>query len=210
MVQAILNGRKTQTRRVVKGTALEWLDRDGFVKEYVALPKNELCPYGNPGDFLWVREEFYQIGHWKEVPGVKTKTGKMKWKFVPDNGEIRYSDNRPETFRKGRHHKDPSTSVWHKRLARFMPRSACRLFLKVTNIRVERLQDISTEDVRKEGAGQNVRQMSLYGLDAKGIREVYATHFSILWTSINGEESWNSNPWVWVVSFERTDKPESF
>ena len=219
MVQAILEGRKTQTRRSVKYNiswesshlpkgslegfavydkkwAQYWLDGE----DQPASLSDGFCPYGKPGSVLWVREEHYRFGHWVEKEGVFTKTGRQKWMFVPTTDEILF--DAPEEFRKGRHHKDSYTPAWHKRLARFMPYSACRLFLRITDIRVERLQDITEEDGRLEGA----KKMHIDDLG-----QTFATYkrgFQSLWDSINGPESWAANPYVWCVSFERIDKPE--
>lgn len=159
MVQAILEGRKTMTRRIVKGTPLVWLN--DFSPEFVADKDNALCPYGQVGDVLWVREtwENYQGGY-------NYKAGKygllgQKWK--------------------------PSI---------FMPREACRLFLKITDIKAERLQDISRGDCMGEGCPfPNIAKTT----DPQ-------KWFSELWQSINGEQSWKDNPWVWVISFEKTEK----
>jgi hypothetical protein len=77
-----------------------------------------------------------------------------------------------------------------------MPFEACRLFLKITNIRVERLQKISNEDIRKEGA-------ATFGCTT------HRLNWQILWESVYGQESWNSNPWVWVIEFKQITKEEA-
>ena len=82
-----------------------------------------------------------------------------------------------------------------------MPKEACRLFLKVTNVRVERLQDITEMDAIFEGCMQ-------YEKDTDWMTALYG--FELLWKKINGESSWKSNPWVWVIEFERIEKPENF
>ena len=173
-------------------------------------PGSVRCPYGEAGDMLWVREEYYQIGHWESDlnPKTKRKSIRQPWKFIADSSEIRHNDNPPAEFRKGRHHKDPSTSIWHKRLGRFMPKSACRIFLKITDVRVERLQDIAEADCLAEG----ILNRGPFGYTAFGIdqSEKAVRAFQHLWEVINGPESWNANPWVWVVSFERIEKPENF
>jgi hypothetical protein len=253
MVQAILEGRKTQTRRVINesfngcftnggphpcpndpivfhpGEELESVMEPGEkivvdgdkVQAYFhcsTMDKTAYCPYGKIGDILWVREEHYRIGHWEAVPRVKTKGGRQKWKFVADSNEVRYFDNPPEIFRKGRHSKDPATSIWHKRLARFMPKSVCRLFLENTYISAERLNDISDDDAIAEGIigySDHILEEVFYKdylSDASGFGHPdhdYPTvdnpveSYKSLWKKINGEESSNENPWVWVIEFKR-------
>lgn len=162
MVRAILEGRKTQTRRVVKAIGPDtryvmttgeiglpagvWRE-DGWLLPDIG-PKFK-CPYGVPGDRLWVREEHYRFGHWEPVQGVRTKGGRQKWKFVADTTEVLF--DAPPSFRRGRHHKDPEIKAWHKRLGRFMPKSLARTWLEITGVRVERLQDISEADALAEG-----------------------------------------------------------
>jgi hypothetical protein len=209
MVRAILQGRKTQTRRIVKGDPATVISNIRTRDEKVIIPEwwFSYCPYGQPGDRLWVRETFYQFGHWESVPGVKTKTGRMKWRFVAHNDFVLY--DAPDEFRKGRHHKDPATPAWHKRLGRFMPRWASRITLEITGVRAERLNDISNEDCVAEGItaiGKGVRmpdgryaQAGRYETKASTVRQLY----SELWESINGPGSWGVNPWVWVVEFKR-------
>lgn len=238
MVRAILAGQKVQTRRTVKPwqcknaplwsrlmrdgkEAFDWeellsygQDEDsgswgfGYDDSGMGYVENDAwlsCPFGKPGDRLYVRESYYQRGHWEPVPGVKTKGGRMKWRFVA-TGEIRFDE--PEQYRKGRHHKDPQTVAWHRRLARFMPRSASRILLEVKAVRVERLQDISEADARAEGvepAGGFMTTSGLwtnYGSDGPSLRTPSGS-FRSLWGAINGAESWAANPWVWVVEFER-------
>lgn len=238
MVRAILEGRKTQTRRIVKpmsGMQKEWLDSDminsvphgdmmaggwqmhhplagtrhKFNGRIVDEPYNSplgwiRCPYGQPGDRLWVREEHFRFGHWEPVSGVRTKGGRQKWKFVADTHEILFAS--PESFRKGRHHKDPATPAWHKRLARFMPRAASRITLEITVVRVERLNGISEANAKAEGATPTV---PIYG-DCGGYpHEGHRDGFRSLWESINGEGSWAANPWVWVIEFRRLAKGDT-
>lgn len=208
MVAAERAGRKSQTRRVVKGKALDWLQPGMFTPEYVADPANSLCPYGAPGDQLWVRETYYQLGHWEPIAGEVTRKGsRQKWRFVPDSEDVLFEA--PAEFRKGRHHADPQTSAWHKRLGRFMPRKYSRRTLEVTEVRVERVQDISDTDAIAEGlipvGGPHGQQMWAYSETTGGYFADPCVAFQMLWHSINGAESWSANPWVWVVSFKRVD-----
>lgn len=217
MVQAILAGSKTQTRRVIKpqpvtvasdvlGRYFEVSHRHSGIGE---LQDEIKCPYGKVGDVLWVREEHYRFGHWEHDNTKKRKSGRQAWKFVPDSEEVRYFDNPPNEYRKGRYHKDPYTPAWHKRLARFMPKSLCRINLAIANVRVERLQDISEQDAIAEGIeiidskvfGQ---KFANYELAADKAPYVFDPTYSFesLWRAINGQGSWDSNPWVWVVEFE--------
>lgn len=206
MVRAMLDRRKTVTRRAYTYRPQDHVDH----------PRGPLyclpSPYGAPGDRLWVREPHYRFGHWEQVPGVRTKTGRQKWRFVPDTEEILYEA--PAEYRKGRHHKDPETKAWHLRLPRFMPRAACRLVLPVVAVRLERLQDISEADARAEGIERHVDEgVTYYGPHDRGIA-CPITAFSWLWDSINGQPrkrsdgslgpdiSWKANPWVFVVTFE--------
>lgn len=166
MVQAILDGRKTQTRRVIKPQPLDVVT---YADQRVWYPEVIKCPY-EVGDILWVRETFTNS---EEYPFIFYKADaddvSIKWK--------------------------PSI---------FMPKSACRLFLQVKSVRVERLQDITEEDAIAEGA----KHGRFYGLGQIGgsIRE----GFFELWETINRKGSVNKNPWVWVIEFEKIEKPENF
>lgn len=214
MVQAILEDRKTMTRRIVKGLALEWLAPDMFTPEFVADLENEMCPYGKVGDVLWVREMYYAYGYWKK-DGL-TKTGKQKWRFVDRTlnfGDYRYFENPPSW----KINKNSFRELgWYKRSSLFMPKKAARNFLEITDIKIERLQDISEEDAKAEGAKDTLKvdEMKLMkGLGNWIIPSPFLMHqfgFLSIWCKINGCESWLSNPWVWVIEFKRIAKPENF
>lgn len=185
MVRAILDGRKTQTRRKVSEKIMdryyEYDDLassvgkcDGFSrmweKEYLMLH----CPY-EVVMILWVRET-WQLSTW----------------LHPSDENYGYiykaSDNGREW--------EANDEEWKWKPSIFMPREACRLYLQITDIRVERLQDITEEDARAEGANK-------IPLEHLGNTwETYRQGFESLWHSINGPESWDANPYVWVISFK--------
>ena len=213
MVRAILNGSKTQTRRTCKARTqnqadiiggaiiddqLTDLDGIGFF-EGKAWRNHVVCPYGQPGDTLWVREEHFRFGHWEPVEGVRTKTGRQKWKFVEDSDEVRYLDYPPEEFRKGMHKETPHYRTWHKRLARFMPRSVSRITLEITGIRVERLKEISEHDAMAEGITEDFPEHECNS------SRPFAEGYQWLWESINGAGSWDENPFVWVIEFRKVE-----
>jgi hypothetical protein len=162
-----------------------------------------------------VKEEHYRFGHWEPVPGVRTKTGRMKWRFVSDCDKVLYEP--PAEYRKGRHHKDPATPAWHKRLARFMPRWASRLTLEITEVRVQRLQEISEEDAKAEGirtdilpaCGDHPDLLCYVSEPDDNHAYRYAREaFAKTWDVINGKCpgcSWEANPFVWVIGFRRID-----
>ena len=184
MVQAILDGRKTQTRRIIKsptGTFAICTLKDGSVVDVQKTNEHEQhlgslnFPYVK-GAVLWVRETFTSY----DVVG---KNGNEKeYEYKADESPIKLK--------------------WKPSI--FMPKEACRLFLKVKRIRVERLQEISEADAIAEGA----KHGRFYGLGQIGgsTRE----GFFELWETINKKGSVNKNPWVWVIEFEKIEKPENF
>lgn len=174
MVRAILAGTKTQTRRVVKGDPLRWLDESGFSPDFMSHPENDLCPYGQPGDRLWVRETFQRFS---------------------DDGEILYKAD-PAGFDEMNELKRDGCLEARWRPAIHMPRWASRITLEVTAVRIERLQQISEEDAKAEGA---IGALNNSIGDNWCAREAFAA----LWQSINGPGSWDANPWVWVIEFKR-------
>ncbi len=194
MVKAILDGRKTQTRRVVKpqpeydivqtnDSPPRFFDgdfMDHVINNYVK------CPYGQPGDELWVRETFtFDIG---EMPPIDQNGN-------PDLKEViiyKATDHDPACY----------DGKWIPSI--FMPREKSRIQLKVKDIRVERVQDISEDDIKAEGLSMHLMDICVvfsekhngtYGLREKWIE---------LWNSINFDRGfgWTLNPWVWVVEFE--------
>lgn len=222
MVRALLAETKTQTRRAINGVRMFDAEYDERWHPHVLPPGGSLPDVWSwwegpshgpslyhtqkirfaPGDRLYVREEYYQRGYWQPVPGAATKGGRQKWAFVP-TGAISFDP--PAAFRKGRHNADPFTVEWHKRLGRFMPRSASRLTLIVTDVRVERLQDISEADARDEGAEavdfqRDDRLSNARRIDLAGIMS-HRLGYEHLWNTINGRGSWDANPWVVAVSF---------
>lgn len=175
MVTAILEGRKTMTRRVVKPqpelyqsygtTCVRWKDR--IATPLVIAPDcmKRMSPYGIPGDRLWVRETWgrHEVGEDTFIV------------YRADSGS------------------DGDGAPWRPSI--FMPRDACRIILEITGVRVERLQDITDEDIIAEGAFD--RQWTRVD---NNVQKCWIE----LWNSINGKSyPWNSNPWVWVISFER-------
>ena len=195
MVNALLEGRKTQTRRAVKGLALEWLKPGMFTREYVASPENHLCPYGQPGDRLWVREAHYLTDNGDSEYAVYAADGDAVREHLTAIAEL------PGWFPEGvkERHRKLRPSI-------FMPRWASRILLEITDIRVERLQDISEEDAKAEG-------LMRYSDGWRGAPNLpwYASPvgaYRSLFESINGSGSWDLNPWVRVISFKKVNHEE--
>jgi hypothetical protein len=193
MVQAILDGRKSITRRVVKPDIVNRFDIcpvDGPVA-YIdqetgdSYRPEDLCRY-KVGDVLWVRETWY-----KNYPH---KYG--RYFYRADGEEIDMPTIYGETIKYGK----ADGLKWRPSI--FMPKEAARLFLQVANVRVERLQDITEEDALKEG-------VKAYGPNnCSGTSARIA--FAELWDSLNEKRGygWNTNCWVWVIEFERVEGEE--
>jgi hypothetical protein len=204
MVRAILDGRKTQTRRPVK---FPFFDKNMGCE----LAGNELAgeiragnlsnvPFGRIGERLWVRETWQGplVDYDDAYAMFKDPTPYQKVEncvYRADGGPCPEFTDADDELRQG----------WRPSI--HMPRWACRILLEITAIRVERLNDISPNDAAREGLVQLpasgrycISQGDQYfGGASHDAREV----FSWLWTSIYGEESWNTNPWVWVIQFKR-------
>lgn len=240
MVQAILAGDKTQTRRIVRFPN----DFTGDVysnKPYGLKYSSDLyggtvqrLAYALPDDILWVRETYWQAGDWRqshpEDDEWKIWAGSDKFFYAAD-GLPPNEPNRdyPEGLSNEAYSAADPNRIWRKMPSIFMPREACRLFLKVKSVRVERLQDISEEDAKAEGVPQEPTYPKDFSLcpncggefvhlalgGSLGVTEVDCNtcdtsrkQFKFLWDKINGKRaSWESNPWVWVIEFEKTDKP---
>lgn len=204
MVKAILDGRKTMTRRVIKSRHESGLFQvckrvtDGQITVITSLdwderPMNDctgdIQPKYKVGDVLWVRETFRIINH---------SGSASPYFYKADACETDLND------------KDIK---WKPSI--FMPREACRIFLEVTNVRAEKLGDISADDSIDEGIElvrlviDSVFTIPMYKDYTNGLCAPDPIEsFKSLWRSINGD--WNSEQWVWVYSFKRIEKPEIF
>lgn len=185
MVQAILDGRKTATRRAIKGDVVGILSSP-YHQEHPRVPDKmlleKLCKAPcHSGDILYVRETWFKYA-----------------------GEYIYkaSAERPELW----------SGMWHPSI--HMPKKAARIWLKVTDVRVEKLHDITDEQILKEGIAKEAvkHYMAQFPEDAE--EWVHAAHwlpFSDLWNSTVKKDfdlySWDANPWVWVIDFEQCEKP---
>jgi hypothetical protein len=228
MVKAILESRKTMTRRVVepqpymaparglmssgwsfrsKKPFIEmdgWLEADEFAG---SLAKSFPCPYGQPGDRLWVRETVFEEGDpmtskfYNPPRYCYRATFEGSTEPFVDDGDGCAEINKDGTIR----------SPWCPSI--HMPRRASRILLEVTAVRVERVQDISEEDAKAEGAPEiefgSMKQFptSLIGLGGNIANKSYRYGFYELWDSINAKRGfgWDVNPWVWVVSYKRIE-----
>ncbi len=187
MVQAILSGRKKQTRRMLKPQPecrgvggwfwndWRWQDHAGTVLKGL----EEDCPYGQPGDQLWVREKFQPlladgVNHWQA--NWKTGAG-YAISYPATDGVKEYIDADDNLS-------DACMPSIH------MPRWASRIDLRITGVHAEMLQDIDVEDALAEGITHRTMNDP-------------CVEYRHLWEEINGPKSWSANPWVWVIEFER-------
>ena len=214
MVRAILDGRKTVTRRLVKPQPT-WGSHgeNGDSSLFCASWKGRLlgvdgarewfmtqCPYGQPGDHLGVREP------WRVPASLDDLSGKQIAEKCLDAGyrkpwcPTQYEADGARTSQREWHEfgsKLGESTPGRYRHARFMPRWASRLTLEVTGVRVERLQNITEQGAIAEGC---------VAVDDGPSWHTAADAFEALWKSLNGAESWNSNPWVWGVEFRRIEQ----
>lgn len=193
MVRAILEGRKTQTRRIDKymakfppamppelgllaksknGEPLLTATWDATNGKFTA----SFCPYGQPGDRLWVRETHF-INHFlgAHTPEIERARTEIIYRATDENYVLNMEDSEGLVWKPSIH----------------MPYWASRINLEITGARVERLNDISLVDVIAEGIPELVADLD--GTDS----------YKSLWESINGPGSWDANPWVWVIEFKR-------
>ncbi|EKK3979887.1 hypothetical protein PNF43_001437 [Cronobacter sakazakii] len=201
MVRAILDGRKTQTRRIMKvqpENAELGLRRitDSSVAKEVGMyfwcladacgvkHRSNLfsCPFGVVGDRIWVRETWAEAG--ASAPDLKLYRANYPEHVPP------YYENVP-----------PAEEIrWKPSI--HMPRAASRITLEITGVRVERLQDISRVDAMAEGAPPSHPSIDAVSRDY-GFPDFSRSWFGQTWQHIYGAESWQANPWVWVVEFKR-------
>jgi hypothetical protein len=217
MVCAILNGSKTQTRRVIKGNAKQdWLTSGilNQVKRFAPSVNgwwtmaagestriihcgHEMdgghigsvhCPYGVTGDHLWVRETWAAI--WPAEDEVPLEECNIEYRADTD---APYPGRWPTEEARG----NPDAPKWRPSI--LMPRWASRITLEVTEVRVQRLQEITPEDIEAEGVPRDRIPEEMY------LTEYRVHDFIHLWNSSYAKRGygWDANPWVWVISFRR-------
>lgn len=197
MVKAILNGKKSMTRRKCRkqpSKTAEFCRYDivgrALFTDGTLIP----CPFGKRGDILWGRETWRKYCHVDEYG--YTKFDQVITEYRADNpGEIR------EVDADGWHveNKDGSEKFIPWRPSIFMPKELCRIWLEITDIRIERLSDITWQDIEKEGIEVEKPETLM--------SRTHAELWEELWININGQESWNENPWLWVIEFKRIENP---
>ncbi|MFE4112246.1 hypothetical protein [Kosakonia sp. YIM B13611] len=225
MVRAILDGRKTQTRRIMKVQPKS--NRFGLLRISDSTKRNDIgkyhwaesnatgtharsklfsCPYGDVGDRIWVRETFSCIGNEDGHP-------------VDAHGNLCSREDAQRIYRASAIHKPNNYGLWTSQdgfdfegswtPSIHMPRWASRITLEITGVGVQRLQSISPNDATREGLFK-LPATGRYCLNQGDQYFGGASHdarkvFSWLWESIYGEESWQANPWVWVIEFKHIE-----
>ncbi|HBT7017499.1 TPA: hypothetical protein MCG72_000714 [Klebsiella pneumoniae] len=227
MVRAIIDGRKTQTRRIMAPQPADDIERGIFPNPEEIGWKSSLrhkhgsttahfCPYGKPGDRIWVRETWGVVSHELDEDGriqpwtpdrPATAIHEMPFGNGYYSGHAIYAADGDFTWGDDNGYED-GRSCWKPSI--HMPKAASRILLEITDVRVERLNAISEEDAEAEG----IDMEALY--DSQDCYDCIADHnmtgrptvtgaFKYLWESIYGEESWKANPWVWVIEFKRVE-----
>lgn len=197
MVRALLAGTKTQTRRVAQVENTLGIDSilaprraGGHAATYLlpdqAAEAAACCPYGQPGDRLWVREAFMHEPAdycWEASVSIPCRPAETVYRADFPNSQP------GEGWKPSIH----------------MPRNLSRILLEITSVRIERLQDISEQDAAAEG----VATWAPGALSPESLNADPSDQFRWLWCSINGPDSWGANPWVWVVEFKRVQQASS-
>ncbi|HBS9599925.1 TPA: hypothetical protein MBM68_000281 [Klebsiella pneumoniae] len=203
MVRAILDGRKTQTRRPIKWKQTRFTEigerEDGSKWPWSEDAEHACdfwhpCPFGAVGDRIWVRETW------------------ARYNIDQNSHDIAYRATTPEDW--------PEEGRWRPSI--HMPRWASRILLEITNVRVERLNAISEEDAQREGVHTEVWDQTVVARNYAArdeffqfwsedmphyveMNQLYRSSFRSLWESIYGAENWLANPWVWVIEFKRVE-----
>ncbi len=180
MVRAILDGHKTMTRRIVKPRHVDG-DR--------CAARAPDCPYGVPGDRLWVKEAWKTCATYDPYSPVQIDTGAAVLWLADASKRI----NGPEEWGRYRH-------------SRFMPRWASRITLEITGVGIQRLQEIGEEDAKVEGVDHHANGAWKHYTEPLAYCKTARDSFRSLWNTINAKagRSWSDNPFVWVVEFKRT------
>lgn len=209
---------KTQTRRNLKNTPPTWTERIRHEHEKSRVfvghgwqpdaPRNVQreswrgeCPHGTPGDRLRVKEHVWMFC--ERQPNGTTPTRRPKFRYEPlREAGVFYCADHPSKPTIGVVHPETGNEwAWRKKLARFMPRWASRITLELTDVRVERLQDISEADAIAEGVDPTMP--FLWRADEWQNKTPNVARYAGLWETINGAGSWAKNEWVWVETFRR-------
>lgn len=224
MVRAILDGRKTQTRRVVREQLTADIHKEvegtSPVDRWARMgngwyPSNQYgetwmnvnplrCPYGVPGDRLYVRETWGAL--WPDMESVPLEGCNIVYRADLPPGCTDYPGEWPEDEARG----NPDAPKWRPSI--HMPKWAARIWLEVTGVRVERLQGISEVEALAEGCSRRISVDSMgnvWDADAIGRDGSYRDCFVLLWNEINAKRGygWDENPFVWVVSFRVIERP---
>ncbi|MGF3775074.1 hypothetical protein [Salmonella enterica] len=203
MVRAILDGRKTQTRRIMKlqpeilGSGLRYITesrKQNEVGKYFWCISDALgmrarsavfaCPFGDVGDRIWVRETY-------RVHSRATDVATLVYRASVRNSWTEQTHRVPVAVC----NKPATPEKWTPSI--HMPRWASRILLEITDVRVERLRDLSEEDAKSEGIIPSAGGV-LPGWE-------YRINFRDLWMDIYGTDNWEANPWVWVIEFKRVE-----
>ena len=223
MVRALLDGSKTQTRRVVKHAPTPWNPA------HTAWDMTQ-CQYGKVGDQLWVKESwkianwnddgdidvFYpaqpsEFQHWVEIGILEDAKGNSVFERLWQQSTDDCLKAGLKTMEDGNFNFEGKPAPTRNRPSIFMPRAASRITLEITGVRVERLQDISEEDAKAEGTTEFIRDGFVKATKGKVWSEAvrldpaagpFKGAYACLWESINGAGTWALNQWVWVLEFK--------
>lgn len=219
MVQAILNDMKDMTRRVITNVDFQQWVNAGFTDEFIKAPENGLLEKApiKAGDVLWVRET-WRVGAWDRtqnaicVDYASDGHADPEWKKLTKIGyydklsrqssEDAYAAGiRADTNGQYKWERGHGPTRWRPSI--FMPKEVARIYLRITAVRAERLQDITEEDAIREGVMGWIDEL-IGGMTGK-------TRFQRLWDKLNAARGygWDKNPWVWVYTFERITREEA-
>ncbi|HHU4099113.1 hypothetical protein QAA37_014725 [Citrobacter freundii] len=204
MVRAILDGRKTQTRRIISNVGADnciplqkrTKTKDGIYTHVMDANIYGLCPFGKVGDRLWVRETWSDV-NLEGAPAVAYRADDEVYDLMEDeslldeDGAFNYQDPRVSKYQFAEWYSDLISGVegnWRPSI--HMPRWASRILLEITDVRVERLNAITESDASAEG------------ITDTGFGDLLVDGYRYLWKSIYGDDSWQANPWVWVIEFK--------
>jgi len=229
MVRAVLNGSKTQTRRIIQSPAknmqatgqkvIDYREPgDKWYGEHVFSMRNQSgtwcdytkeqflakCPFGEVGDRLWARETWSDV-NLEGISAIAYRADEGLRFLTNDDDDGDEDDPRLEKYSFANWYPDlisGTEGIWRPSI--HMPRWASRITLEITGVRVERLQDISRADAVAEGGPPSHPSIDAVSRDY-GFPDFSRSWFGQTWWSIYGEESWQANPWVWVIEFKRVE-----